>query len=188
MEGAVASIFVRIPGLDALRGLAAIAVVLHHVAIGIDVPMPAITNYFGLGVPLFYLISAFTMYHVYFDRSLEPTFARKFMIRRYGRLLPAYLVMLSVMAATVGVNWMALPAYLTLTFGFVPAYSGGGVWAAWSIGVEMMFYLLFPVMVNTLRTRLSLSIAAVVLVALVFSMQSSLVGPGQTDLLISAEN
>jgi len=163
MTGPVPRPIERIEGADALRGIAACAVVLHHlVTVGRLDPGPwlgPIQSHFGLGVPMFYVISAFAMYHVYFDAHREPGFAPRFMARRYARLLPLYLVLFPITALAflafgkpLRFEPWQLPIFATLTFGLVPSLAHGYVAAAWSLGVEMLFYAAFPLMVACIRT------------------------------------
>jgi len=165
-------------GLDALRGVAACMVVLFHLHLLLKVPLPGYLGFVGttfeLGVPLFYMISGFVMYHQYFDAAHGEGFARRFFVKRYARLFPLYGVMLVLVSLSWGIDWAYLPTYLSLTFGFIPGASDGGVPASWSIGVEAVFYLLFIPMVLALRSRMALMIALGIAVGLAFTMQYAL--------------
>lgn len=152
----------RLEGLDALRGIAASCVVLHHVHHIGKVPLlpwlAPVGSQFGMSVPLFFIISAFTMYHVYFRDSREPNFVYGFIVRRYFRLLPVFLICFLVQAALgilangeTNLTPGAVLWYVSLLFGFNAEYVLGYVGVSWSIGVEFVFYLLFPVIVTFVR-------------------------------------
>jgi peptidoglycan/LPS O-acetylase OafA/YrhL len=173
----------RIHGADALRGIAASCVVLHHlshlVQLAPNPPLGFVSSHFGLGVPLFFMISAFAMYQAYFDRHDMPGFAKAFLTRRYARLLPLYLFMFVLWSlppfSLFSVSSLAaLPSYWTMTFALIPVYSTGYVPAAWSLGVEMLFYFMFPLMIVLCRTRLSCVVGFVVGLFLAFGMQQTI--------------
>jgi peptidoglycan/LPS O-acetylase OafA/YrhL len=82
----------RLFELDALRGIAAIAVVLFHYTFGIDNgtknfdPDKFYFSYGYLGVHLFFLISGFVIFMT-LDKTKKPL---DFIISRFSRLYPAY--------------------------------------------------------------------------------------------------
>jgi len=55
-----------LPGLHSLRGIAALMIVFFHVAGIPPLELPKgwtfINNYFGMGVPMFFVISAFSLF------------------------------------------------------------------------------------------------------------------------------
>jgi peptidoglycan/LPS O-acetylase OafA/YrhL len=153
----------RLEGLDALRGLAAMAVVLYHFTTGYDLAGPrhaapgvafAFThgNY---GVELFFIISGFVIF-----MTLERTAtARDFAVSRASRLYPAFFASL---AATLLVGYgLGLPtgqagawqilANLTMVpqlFGFECIDA-----AYWSLMYEWVFYALACIAVIGLGAR-----------------------------------
>lgn len=82
----------RLFELDALRGLAALAVVLFHFTFGIDNATKIFSDdkfYFSygyLGVHLFFLISGFVIFMT-LDKTKKPF---DFIVSRFSRLYPAY--------------------------------------------------------------------------------------------------
>src|ERR1700722_14748039 len=85
----------RLQGLDALRGMAALAVVLYHYTFGytqvVGKHMPGldlIATDGHLGVNLFFIISGFVILMT-LERSAK---AADFSVSRFARLWPAYLV------------------------------------------------------------------------------------------------
>jgi peptidoglycan/LPS O-acetylase OafA/YrhL len=91
----------RVPGLDLLRLVAALLVVLYHYTFHgpgaydltwLSVPeVSSVTRYFNLGVPLFFAISGFVI-----AASVEGRTVREFFIARASRLYPAFLVCMTL--------------------------------------------------------------------------------------------
>jgi peptidoglycan/LPS O-acetylase OafA/YrhL len=135
--------------LDALRGLAALAVVAFHYTtlygelhghIGAPPPSFAIGNY---GVHLFFLISGFVIF-----MTLERTrTAMDFVVSRFSRLFPAYWVAILTSAAfvyTIGMTSQRLPlADVLLDFTMVQQLLGAEHidGSYWTLQVELFFYL-----------------------------------------------
>jgi peptidoglycan/LPS O-acetylase OafA/YrhL len=81
--------------LDALRGVAALAVVVVHVPMVLGLPQQVSS---GLAVDLFFILSGFVVEHAYGDHLRhEMTFSR-FITVRMIRLYPLYVVGLTVYA------------------------------------------------------------------------------------------
>jgi peptidoglycan/LPS O-acetylase OafA/YrhL len=138
----------RNPALDALRGLAVVAVVLFHYTTRFDAiygyrEAPLISFPQGaLGVEFFFAISGFVITWT----TSRARRGRDFIISRFSRLWPAYAVGIALTWGTVayfglpGREIGPLPALLNLTllqelFG-VPHVDG----AYWSLYVELIFY------------------------------------------------
>lgn len=161
-----------IDGADALRFWAALTIVLFHTLLlpGIepDGSFWVIRNYGGFGVQLFYTLSAFLLcygYHGHLDTAAQ---IRTFYWRRLFRIAPlfyfvgvVYVVFLyGAYGRVVGLTDLLTSA--TFTFGLFPQHYQGFVWASWSIGVEMLFYAIFPLLLLAARTWRSAAIAFVV--------------------------
>jgi peptidoglycan/LPS O-acetylase OafA/YrhL len=153
----------RLDWLDALRGWAVLGVVTVHAGqavqcTGITHKITAAGQY---GVQLFFIVSALTISLTYeshlreFGKSFRSQFA--WFIKRYFRIAPLYylaaiyypLEQYAIHAA--GYHYYAItisPGNLAANFLFVhtwiPAANGSVVPGGWSIGVEMFFYLLVP--------------------------------------------
>jgi peptidoglycan/LPS O-acetylase OafA/YrhL len=148
--------------IDALRGIAAMGVVLVHAArLFPRLPWRA-AQLAGLGlhgVQLFFMVSAVTLALSWQARApREASPARAFFIRRFFRIAPmfwaagaAYLAM----DAFVAPFWKngtvdGLSIFLTAIFcyGWLPATINSVVPGGWSIADEMMFYLAFPALIT----------------------------------------
>lgn len=146
----------RLYFIDALRGWAAFYVVCYHLALlpNPDLILPAwlapIVMAGGTGVSLFFVVSAFTMCYTMRLRKDEPHLRRRFYLRRFFRIAPLFYVWM--IASWIrdyhwyGVSHSLREIFLSLTFvyNFIPGQEQGFVWASWTLGVEMVFYLVFP--------------------------------------------
>ncbi len=119
----------------------------------------------GYGVPLFYILSAFVLCYGYFGNLNTRSQVIDFYVRRFFRIAPFYYFMMAIFFAwhLVVFNGYVIPLdkmFISATFLFnlVPGYAEGVVWASWSIGVEMLFYAIFP-LVSWLAFSLGRSVA-----------------------------
>lgn len=155
----------RFTGLESLRGLAALLIVCFHVRFlpPLEVPgwLDHVVSTFGASVPLFYGISAFSLF-VGYEHALERSEGlRKFYIRRFFRIAPLFYSMLVVhlllrkFCFHAVTNPREVLMNVAFVFGLLPGQHEGLVWASWSIGVEWIFYALFPLFLLTGRTLCS---------------------------------
>ncbi len=121
----------------------------------LEVPhiMERIISHLGSGVPFFFAISAFSLMLGYETCLDKPGGLAKFFKRRFFRITPLFYFMLLVwlLVNTTYLhsqpNWRAILSSMTYTFGLLPGQHEGIVWASWSIGVEWIFYALFPIFI-----------------------------------------
>ena len=83
-----------LPGIHGLRALAALSIVLFHQSYALTTPAFAsvVQHYFGLGVTLFFVLSAFALSHATYGRMSEPNWVRDYAVRRYFRIAPLFYV------------------------------------------------------------------------------------------------
>lgn len=159
--------------IQALRGLAAVLVVIFHAGLRFDLTQTTF-RVGNAGVDIFFVISGFVMWTVTTSR---PTGPAQFLYHRFVRLVPLYWVFTLALAASAAVLPRAFPhmrpdlAHLLLSLAFVPHVSPDiGMVApllgqGWTLNFEMFFYLLFAAML-TLPRPARLPAIAVVLVSL----------------------
>ncbi|MBN7137668.1 hypothetical protein A7A76_23500 [Lysobacter enzymogenes] len=153
----------RLPQLDALRGLAALYVVVYHVMAMPDPHLaapawavPAIAMG-GSGVVLFFVMSAFSLCLTWPRHAATGAALRSFYLSRVFRIAPLLLVLLAAMVlrdqmrepARYGAQEIAWNA--SMLFGLSPQWQAGIVMGSWTIGVEMLFYLVFPLLALYVR-------------------------------------
>lgn len=142
-----------ISGLQMLRGVAAMLVVLFHlqaaaVAEGHD---PAILAWFvggEVGVDVFFVLSGFVIFHAVQGR--QHLGAAWFLQQRFWRIVPPYWVVLALtLLATAGLavmrgDWSEWPSLGRILISVLLLPLPGQVMAvAWTLTVEGLFYLIF---------------------------------------------
>ncbi len=153
-----------VPALEGMRGLAAVGVLLTHVAFQTGTfSVPVVGPLLGrldLAVAVFFALSGFLLWrpHAVAARGLGPTPSpRRYLVHRAARILPVYwVVVILVLALLPGAGggvglWLA---NLTLVQVFVPLSLTQGLTQMWSLSVEVAFYLLLPLF-GWLLVRLS---------------------------------
>jgi peptidoglycan/LPS O-acetylase OafA/YrhL len=138
--------------LDGVRAIAALMVVGYHAharsadATGWD---PA--AHLNMGVTVFFVLSGFLLYRPFVDarlRGARPPRVGSYLRRRFFRVVPAYWVAITVLGlalpAYVPVLSQDWPLYYSLTQTWDPDTTFGGLAPAWSLSVEVAFYLLLP--------------------------------------------
>lgn len=158
----------QLPGLDGLRGVAVIAVIVFHLYPGL---LPG--GY--LGVDIFFVISGYLITALLLSEwaATSTVSLRAFWTRRARRLLPALAVLLfavTVLAACFARDSLAqlqgdLPAALFYVLNWRLVFQHQSYMAAfgrppllqhlWSLSVEEQFYLMWPLALLFLRRRLS---------------------------------
>lgn len=157
--------------LDGIRGLAAIYVLIGH-ATNLFAPLPL--PRFWLAVDLFFLMSGFVLGRVYEPRFASGMTIRQFMLQRYLRLYPLYLVGLSIGIVSSGValllnkGTLAPPAFVVATItGLLilpsPTWQSQGDiiplnFPGWSLFFELLINLLFAMNWRRLTNRVLLFI------------------------------
>jgi peptidoglycan/LPS O-acetylase OafA/YrhL len=159
----------RLPALDALRAVGALAVVAHHVgfATGLNVG-PTIAGSLlarlDVGVAIFFTLSGFLLFRPY-AHALAANTPRpdtgRYLWRRAVRILPAYWVMVVVSLtllphnspAAVG-DWLR---HFTLTQIYAPWHLRNGLGHTWSLATEVSFYAMLPLLAAFALRRRRLS-------------------------------
>lgn len=150
-------------GLHVLRGLAAVSVVFFHsahMAPVADVGVLKIVNEFGSGVTLFFILSGFSLTLSNAGQTEQPGWIRSYAIKRFFRIAPLWYFMVAVSGVyqyfEYGAPFKAGPLswHILPIFGFIPGEHASRVWAGWTIGVEVIFYTIFPLLLATLRLNI----------------------------------
>lgn len=158
-----------LPGIEALRGVAALTVVAHHSwslsnqpgrAPGDKIPLYWVVEGFGLwGVMLFFMLSGYLLADTFW--RTERADLRVYAIRRFFRIAPAYYVNLAILFlffVSTRITFSAqgerqILANLTFTHYFFPNYSFSlgvnGAW--WTLTIEMLLYAFLPLMALLVR-------------------------------------
>ena len=153
----------RVGALDGVRAIAALAVLVYHVAIESAAALGE--DFFSgllargdVAVPVFFTLSGLLLYRPYAAAALtggpRPD-TRAYLIRRALRILPAYWLVVAVALALwspghVGdpATWLTLLT-LTQTYDPAPWWTGlgpKGLAQTWSLCVEAAYYLVLPLL------------------------------------------
>jgi peptidoglycan/LPS O-acetylase OafA/YrhL len=189
--------------LTSLRFFAALAVVLYHSGSGFaakaGVSPKFIQNMLDngwLGVPFFFILSGFILTYAHADLTFDRVQLKRFFVARFARLYPVYLLALMISIPFAGHYDFATDWFqFFLLQSWFPG-SGATDWnfVAWTLSVELLFYLVFPfafVFIQRLSNRallVGLSVTIGVLLLLWANMTPRL-GEGQLgvfglDLLV----
>jgi len=113
-------------------------------------------NEFHIGVALFFVLSGFLIAYSYFDEPLQSVKSySRYMLLRIVRIMPVYWIILTAfyLDPDYGMYHFRFDTY-TLVHAFSNKTNLYGVAQAWSLNVEMTFYLLAPLLCFVLRKNL----------------------------------
>jgi peptidoglycan/LPS O-acetylase OafA/YrhL len=158
----------RYPELDALRGLAALVIVLYHLRFSRSWPLAQ------TAVDLFFVLSGFLITRGLVIEAGRPGWMQTFYTRRVRRIWPAYFLAFGVVVAVN--SWLPRPEpladwwrFATFTpfvsryWGVEPPVFSRLFYHAWTLAIEEQFYLAWPV-VLLLFGRRGLAVVCVGLV------------------------
>jgi peptidoglycan/LPS O-acetylase OafA/YrhL len=144
----------RFPQIDGLRAIAALLVFAYHVTYQTRALVFAsyadVAQHLDVGVAVFFAISGFLLYRPFVAARMG---ARRRRLRDYARaralrIAPAYWVALTVCALYPGLTGVFTGDWWWY-YGFLQVYSPErallGLPVAWTLAVEVSFYLLLPV-------------------------------------------
>ncbi|MBC7642712.1 MAG: acyltransferase, partial [Flavobacterium sp.] len=163
-------------GLNGLRAIAAIAVVISHITLIFDT-FNSDFRLFGVdkngnpnayllasyGVTIFFVLSGFLItYLLMLEKEKKPINIKSFYIRRILRIWPLYYFYLMLVLLTVYVVNDSVVSLKTLFFVVffstnIPSVLGNNLpymHHFWSIGVEEQFYLFWPALVKKSKNNL----------------------------------
>lgn len=185
-----------LPALDGLRAVGITLVFVHHMV----TPLP-----FGgaVGVDIFFVLSGYLITSILLRQHARDGRIRlkPFYLRRAARLYPPLLAVMAALAIPGVIFAPSIKAYLvenllaaTYTTPIALEVSGTAAWAwrhTWSLGIEEIFYLVWPLMLTLvlvqqrLRSRAAGAVALLGLVLLGAAVVLEAAGQGHSLLLRS---
>ena len=154
--------------LDGLRGIAIAFVMWFHVweitwqgaaftVFGREIDFTFLARMGFVGVEIFFFVSGFCLFWPYAralaERRPMPT-VKHFAYRRFIKIVPSYLLALSVLVALGSERDRSLDdgikdvlAHVFFVHTWFQSYFGSIDGVLWSLGVEVQFYLIFPLVV-----------------------------------------
>lgn len=199
---------IRFPGVDLLRGIAVVLVVMHHT--GLRIPLGESPIFSGLperftetitgrgfeAVFIFFAVSGFLITSHSLSRwgEFSKIDAKAFYLRRAARILPCLLLVVALLAGLAAARLphyvierpdQSLGAAVLAALGFrinwyesITGYLPASWDVLWSLSVEEAFYLAFPLLCVTLG-RTRLLVPALIVLALSLPwLRDSLRGQG----------
>ena len=175
-----------VPKLDALTGirfLAALFVFVFHYGAGYAsrhgayAPFVNVLRHGFIGVSLFFVLSGYILTYNYRERSATRGWVRQFLVARFARIYPLYILILLIALPLVisKLTWLTALRVLSMTQSWTtPGNEMGNSWVmqAWTLSVELAFYLIFPILIGPVvrlgiaRATLLLALVAVGIVVL----------------------
>lgn len=162
----------RILGFDFLRGLCATGVACYHVLGWLGATQIKLYSIGLYGVYIFFILSGASIYIAYAEKIRGGYDLRRFIGLRVFRLLPLFAL---VVLIGPWIDYLSFDRYdntyfqkalLNLTFAFGVGNPGqislatGG----WSLGIEFLFYLLFPTILAFMSGSFRVGVAVLMLV------------------------
>jgi peptidoglycan/LPS O-acetylase OafA/YrhL len=168
----------RLTQLDGVRGMAILMVIVWHYFVrqtdaGLGPAVAAGRSAMGLmwsGVDLFFVLSGFLIAGILIDHRDASNYFRVFYLRRAGRILPLYILVLALfvlfasgpLSRSASFSWLfadPLPMWSYASFtqnvlmGLRGDYGPHGLGITWSLAVEEQFYLVLPLLIYVLPRR-----------------------------------
>lgn len=154
----------RHAGFDILRAIAALSVLAVHIAprhVGPpDTAIQGALLQLRGGVSIFFVLSGYLLYRPFIRATVDGHPApdrRRFYKNRARRIIPAYWAALTVFALAGllqgSPGWGMLLADYAFLQTWVPDRQDVGIPPAWTLGSEVLFYLLLPVVAALLARR-----------------------------------
>jgi exopolysaccharide production protein ExoZ len=175
----------KLHSLQALRGIAVLAVLLFHI-IAVELKYSAGATllahealWLQLGVDLFFVISGFVMVLVTRSRFQQPKELGRFLFHRIARIYPNYwiyflLTLLVLLLQPHLVNSSHGSSNIWLSFFLVPNDKVQLVMVAWSLIFELWFYLVFSAFLLCREKWLPTLLASWALGLIIFNLSADL--------------
>lgn len=163
----------RIRGLDGLRGFAAIFIIAFHVAVlgGYIGQNSLFDRVIGRGdcfVRMFFMLSGFSLMCAYFKSFSEGRFnIGQFLKKRVIKIYPLFWIVCICHVIFNYCEYNSINIYeiigsASMLFALFPSYQDSLVWGGWSMGIQVIFYLFFPVFMCLCKNKRSTWAALIV--------------------------
>lgn len=146
----------RYRGLAGVRGIGALGIVSYHMYVlegftGTNYWLDRTVGIGGVFVQLFFMLSSFSLMCGYAEKMWKNECdLSDFYKKRFVRLIPVFYFALFLhlilnLISGVKDNAANVIGTASFLFGFMPSHQESIVMAGWALGIEVVFYLLFPV-------------------------------------------
>ncbi len=154
----------RVIGFDFIRGLCALGVVLHHLSHWLG--GPAFVNFGIYAVYAFFVLAGSSLYIAYSHKISSDKGLIEYYTGRIGRILPLFILVticymaLSILEGRISINEvMKFFINASLIFGWGNPGQFAIIEGGWSLGIEFVFYISFPMIVVFARSKFWLWLA-----------------------------
>src|SRR5436305_3981454 len=147
--------------VDSMRAVAALSVLTLHISgrAGLllsNGTLSALLRHGDIGVRIFFVISGFVLFRPFaraHQRGEKNPALGPYAWRRFLRIVPAYWVALGVTALWIPSMLALANAPYAFGFAFIYRESGTavGIFAAWTLCIEITFYAFLPLYSNLIR-------------------------------------
>lgn len=142
--------------VDFARGICAAGVFAYHILHYEQIADLDRVSFYA--VYAFFVISGFALYLTYKDRLSSAGEIADYAARRFWRIAPLFYTAIVFTVALYPDTpdiWSRLPLNVLLIFGLANPAGMSMVTGGWSIGIEMVFYILLPLTVAFARGRIA---------------------------------
>jgi peptidoglycan/LPS O-acetylase OafA/YrhL len=162
----------RVEQLTFTRFLAAIFIVIFHFGEELfpfsKQPLLLLVAQANLYVSYFFVLSGFVMIVAYSNKEHIDT--ATYYKKRFARIYPVYLLaiiaLIAYMAAINEYHFNGLLSNLFLVQAWIPGETGSFNGPAWSLSVELFFYLVFPWLFNYIYKKKNIKMIAGIIIAI----------------------
>lgn len=167
-------------GLQGLRGLAALGIIAYHMYVlegytGTNSILDKTVGMGGLFVQLFFMLSSFSLMCGYAEAFWTGTLDyENFYKRRFAKLAPTFyfslcLHLLLNWAVGIKESFANILGTASFLYALMPSHQESIVMAGWALGIEIIFYLIFPFFLVVTKSKLRTILFLVAGIALQYS-------------------
>lgn len=179
----------RLKVIDALRGVAILGVVSVHTSQFFTTGTKTGDNLISsgrFGVQLFFLLSAFSLALSWTRSDNKQNKIKFFYVKRVQKIVPLFFISILYYFFVSDNNTLSFQYFILLmsfAFIFIPKMIVNIIPGSWSIGIEFLFYLIFPLVMLKIRNRNNF----LYLFSSMFIVNCLFIEPGLNEYLVSKD-
>lgn len=173
----------RFEGIVGLRGIGATMIIAYHMYVlneyvGTNAFLDRTVGIGGVFVTLFFMLSSFSLMCGYAEKIEQNNFEwGQFYKKRFLKLMPAFYTAMTLhlllnVYAHVKEPIANVIGTASLLYALMPSNQESIVMAGWALGIEIIFYLIFPAFFEFTKTRLHAILTLLGSVLLFYSYNS----------------